>query len=800
MRQKKNEFVRLLGELNHEDTSQVGGKNASLGEMIGALANRGIQVPDGFATTAKAYRKFVEVNKLKETIEKFLDQAGQDGVEKAGQKIRAEIMKGKWPSEVEAAIRRAYRELSEKQGSEASVAVRSSATAEDLPEASFAGQQETFLNVTGEGEVLEACKRCYASLFTDRAISYREEKNFDHMAVALSAGVQLMVRGDLGASGVMFTLDTDSDFRDVIVINGAWGLGETVVGGEVNPDEFVLFKPKLGLEGCLPITRRSLGEKEIKAVYSKKKDQQIENKETPKKDRRRFVLSDREAVRLAEWGKTIEDHYGKPMDIEWAKDGETGELHILQARPETVQSQKDRSVLTTYSLKSTGEELVSGIAIGQAAAVGKVRKLSSPSQNEKFSDGDVLVTEMTDPDWGPIMKRAAAVVTDKGGRTAHAAIVSRELGIPAIVGSGNATQSLQDGEEVTIDCTSGKEGRIYKGRIPIKKETVKLDAMPETKTEIMMNLASPEGAFRWASLPTCGIGLARIEFIINNTIQAHPLALLNPEKVGDKKDRAKIRELIKDWKDGGEYFIRHLSEGIATIAASQYPKPTIVRLSDFKTNEYAQLLGGAEFETEESNPMLGFRGAARYRSEHFKEAFALECAALKRAREEIGMENIVIMIPFCRTPGEVDGVLAAMARNGLVRGEKGLQVYLMAEVPSNVFQAGNFAARCDGFSIGSNDLTQLILGISRDSEALSEFFSETDPAVTRAIETLIEAAHDAGIKIGICGQGPSDDPEFAEFLVRHGIDSMSLNPDSIVDTLKRVAELETTMSDERAKP
>lgn len=791
MTQEKNGFVRSLKELNREDTSQVGGKNASLGEMIGSLAERGIRVPGGFATTANAYRKFIKENDLKKRIGGLLDDLKRDGVAKVGPKIRKEMMKGKWPAEVEAAIRKAYREFSEELGSEGSVAVRSSATAEDLPEASFAGQQETYLNVSGEDEVLEACKKCYASLFTDRAISYREEKNFDHMAVALSAGVQRMVRGDIGASGVMFTLDTDSGFRNVVVINGAWGLGETVVGGEVNPDEYVVFKPKLGESGCLPVLRRSLGEKSIKAVYSKKKDRQIENRDTPKKDRKRFVLSDEEAVRLAEWGKAIEDHYGKPMDIEWAKDGETDELHILQARPETVESQKDRSVMTTYSLDSTGKALVSGIAIGQAAAAGTVRKLSSPSQNDRFKDGDILVTAMTDPDWGPIMKRAAAVVTDKGGRTAHAAIVSRELGIPAIVGAGNATEVLSDGREVTIDCTSGSEGKIYKGLLPIDKTTVKLDTMPETKTEIMMNLASPEAAFRWASLPGGGIGLARIEFIINNAIQAHPLALLDPEKVSDTDARAKIRELIEGWKDGSEFFIRHLSEGIATIAASQYPKPTIVRLSDFKTNEYAQLIGGAQFEAEESNPMLGFRGAARYQSEHFKEAFALECAALKRAREEIGMDNIIIMIPFCRTPEEVDGVLTAMAENGLVRGERGLQVYLMAEVPSNVFQAKNFAARCDGFSIGSNDLTQLVLGISRDSEALSQYFNEMDRSVTTAIRQLIDAAHQAGIKIGICGQGPSDNPEFAEFLVGHGIDSMSLNPDSVVETIEMVAKMES---------
>lgn len=768
MSQEETKFVRLLRELNNEDTAEVGGKNASLGEMIGSLSQRGIQVPGGFATTSKAYRAFIEGNDLESSIREMLEQLSRDGVEKVGPKIRKAILKAEWPAAVEAAIRKAYREFAEEQGGEASVAVRSSATAEDLPEASFAGQQETYLNVSGEDTVLEACKKCYASLFTDRAISYREEKNFDHMAVALSAGVQLMVRGDTGASGVMFTLDTDSGFRDVVVINGAWGLGETVVGGEVNPDEYVIFKPKLGEGDCLPIVRRSLGEKAIKAVYSKKKDRQIENKETLKKERKHFVLSDEEAVRLAGWGKVIEAHYAKPMDIEWAKDGETDELYILQARPETVESQKDRSVMTTYSLKKAGKELVSGIAIGQAAATGKVRKLTSPSQSKQFKDGDVLVTEMTDPDWGPIMKRAAAVVTDKGGRTAHAAIVSRELGIPAIVGAREATEVLADGQAVTIDCTRGSQGYIYEDELPIDKTTVKLDAMPKTKTEIMMNLASPEAAFRWSSLPTRGVGLARIEFIINNTIRAHPLALLDPSKVEDKDARAEIRELLEGWEDGSEFFIRNLSEGIATIAASQYPKPTIVRLSDFKTNEYAELLGGSQFEGEESNPMLGFRGAARYQSKHFKEAFALECAALKRARETIGMDNIIIMIPFCRSPEEVDGVLAVMAENGLVRGEKGLQVYLMAEVPANVFQAANFAARCDGFSIGSNDLTQLVLGISRDSEALSPFFNEMDRSVTIAIEQLIEAAHEAGIKIGICGQGPSDKPEFAEFLVAHG--------------------------------
>ena len=539
--QPQNTFARRLRDLNNSDTDKVGGKNASLGEMIASLAERGIQVPGGFATTADAYRSFIESNDLMEPLRDMLGKVGKEGVEKVGPKIRNEIMRAAWPKEVEAAIRASYRELSDEQGEDVAVAVRSSATAEDLPEASFAGQQETYLNVRGEDDLLDACKKCYASLFTDRAISYREEKNFDHLSVALSVGVQFMVRGDTGASGVMFTLDTDSGFRDVVVINGAWGLGETVVGGEVNPDEWVVFKPKLGAPDLVPILRRSLGAKEVKAVYSKKKDRQIENIDTLKKERSRFVLSDEDAVRLAEWGTTIESHYETPMDIEWAKDGETGELYILQARPETVESQKDRSVMTTYSLAETGKTLASGIAIGQAAAAGTVRKLTSPSQNDEFRDGDILVTEMTDPDWGPIMKRAAGIVTDKGGRTAHAAIVSRELGIPAVVGAGDATGVLSNGQEVTIDCTSGNEGLIYEGLLKIEKERIQLDVIPETRTEIMMNLASPDAAFRWASLPTKGIGLARIEFIINNAIQAHPLALLTPGEVEDKEERAKIK-------------------------------------------------------------------------------------------------------------------------------------------------------------------------------------------------------------------------------------------------------------------
>ncbi|MFO7724303.1 MAG: phosphoenolpyruvate synthase [Oceanipulchritudo sp.] len=785
--------VRLLSELGAEDTAEVGGKNASLGEMLASLSERGIRVPGGFATTASAYRHFISGNNLEDRIRSRLDSLEKDGVEKAGSAIRRMIKRAEWPADIASSIREAYADLCREHGDKVPVAVRSSATAEDLPEASFAGQQETYLNVTGEEDVLKAVKDCYASLFTDRAISYREEKDFDHFKVALSAGVQLMVRGDTGASGVLFTLDTDTGFRDVVMINAAWGLGETVVGGTVNPDEYLVYKPFLGRDDLVPVIGHSMGDKKIKAVYSSRPNKQIETVKTPAKDRKRFVLGNDHIIELARWGKIIEEHYDQPMDIEWARDGESGKLYILQARPETVESQKDPTRLTTYRLDVTGKPVVQGLAIGQKAAAGKVRKLSGPDEADRFEKGDVLVTEMTDPDWGPIMKNASAIITDKGGRTAHAAIVSRELGIPAIVGCGNAVETLEDGAGVTVDCTSGEQGYVYPEVLEIERESVDLESIRRPETAIMMNLASPDAAFRWAGLPVSGIGLARMEFIINNVIQAHPMALLHPDKVEKKADRDAISDLVEGWPDGSEFFIQNLAEGIARIAASCHPRPAIVRLSDFKTNEYAQLLGGGAFEGKEENPMLGFRGAARYHSDKFREAFALECEALKRARETIGMDNIVIMIPFCRKPEEADGVLARMAENGLVRGEKGLEVYLMAEVPSNVFRAADFAARCDGFSIGSNDLTQLVLGISRESEELALEFDEMDPAVLSAMETLIGEAHKANIKVGICGQGPSDKPALAEFLVRQGIDSISLNPDTVVETMKAIAELEKSL-------
>jgi pyruvate,water dikinase len=790
----EDSYVIPLHELDNGDTPLVGGKNASLGEMIGSLQAKGVRVPGGFATTAEAYRTFIRENALEAEIRECLDQRDSRGIEETGKAIRRMIRKASWPKPVARAIRQAYQGLKDEARSSPTVAVRSSATAEDLPEASFAGQQETFLNISGANNVLHACRECFASLFTDRAISYREEQGFDHLEVALSAGVQFMVRADKGASGVLFTLDTDSGFRDVVRINAAWGLGETVVGGEVNPDDYLVYKPLLENPDLRPVIGREMGSKRIKAVYSRRKDRQIENVKTRKSEQDRFVLEDKEVLQLARWGCVIENHYKQPMDIEWARDGKSGKLFILQARPETVASQKDPSTLVHYSLQGNGTELVRGTGIGDKAGHGKVRKLKRPDEGDKFEDGDILVTSMTNPDWGPIMKRASAVVTDKGGRTAHAAIVSRELGIPAVVGCGNALEKLEEGMEVTIDCTTGETGRILEGIIPIHREEMDLGDAPETRTGIMTNLASPDAAFRWHALPVDGIGLARLEFIINNIIQAHPLALADPDRIKDRKVAKALKQRIRGWPDGKAFYIRTLAEGVARIAASRYPDPVLVRLSDFKSNEYAQLIGGKPFEPSESNPMIGFRGAARYRSERFKEAFAMECEALRRAREDIGLDNIIIMIPFCRTVEEVDGVLMEMAEHGLVRGEKGLQIYLMAEIPSNIFMAEEFATRCDGFSIGSNDLTQLILGISRDSEALSPWFNEMDPAVQRAIHELIERGHASGIKVGLCGQGPSDRPEFAEFLVRNGIDSFSVSPDKAFQMRRKVAGLEKDLS------
>ena len=790
---KENTAVRWFADLCNEDVASVGGKNASLGEMIRSLKEQKVRVPDGFATTAEAYWQFLEANEMTAKISEALDDLRNEKIplEKAGQKIRRLFGKAEFPGETRAAIEQAYDELAEKQkGGEVTVAVRSSATAEDLPDASFAGQQETFLNVNGAEELLEACRKCYASLFTDRAISYREEKGFNHMKVALSIGVQKMVRSDKACSGVMFSIDTETGFPEVVMINGTWGLGENVVKGTVNPDAYVVFKPLLEDENLSPIIDQTLGDKEKTMVYAKGGSHSTKNVDTSSKRRRSFVLEDEEVLQLARWACAIEKHYEKPMDMEWAKDGETGELFIVQARPETVQSQKQADAFKTYALKESGDALLTGLSIGGAIGSGKVRVIDSPDHADDFKEGEILVTQMTDPDWVPIMRRAAGIVTETGGRTCHAAIVSRELGVPAVVGAGDATEELEDGQEVTISCAEGDEGYIYEGELEYEESEVDLENLPETDTNILMNIASPSASFRWWRLPCQGIGLARMEFIIGNIIKIHPLALTRFDELEDKKARREIERLTRGYEDKSEYFVDHLARGIAKIAAPWHPKPTIVRLSDFKTNEYAGLIGGEGFEEEEANPMLGFRGASRYTHERYRDGFELECRAIKRLREKLGFSNVVVMVPFCRTVEEADEVLKVMAEHGLVRGKDGLEIYVMCEIPSNVILASEFSERFDGFSIGSNDLTQLVLGIDRDSTILAPFFDEQDEAVKTMIRQLIETAHKHRRKVGICGQAPSDHPEFAAFLVNAGIDSISLNPDSVIETLEHVSKAE----------
>jgi pyruvate,water dikinase len=786
-------YVRWLENLGSQDVKLVGGKNASLGEMIGTLKEEGIQVPDGFATTAEAYWKFVRENELTGKLEALLHDLKnrKKPLEKVGQAIRSLFLHAEFPEDIAQDIRKAYRELGRRYGAEeVDVAVRSSATAEDLPEASFAGQQETFLNVTGEAQLMEACRRCYASLFTDRAITYRKEHGFDDLKVALSVGVQKMVRSDKAGAGVIFSIDTETGFPHVVVITAAFGLGENVVQGTINPDEYMVFKPLLNQPELRPIIEKNLGAKEKKLVYAVGGTRATKNLDTPKKERRLFVLTDGEILQLARWTCAIENHYRRPMDIEWAKDGDTGELFIVQARPETVQSRKEASVMKTFTLREKGQRLLTGLSIGDAIAAGDVCLIRSVHDIGEFRDNAILVTEMTDPDWVPIIKRAAGIVTNHGGRTCHAAIVSRELGIAAIVGTGKATETLHDGQKVTISCAEGDQGYIYEGILPFDETEVNLEEIPETQTHIMMNIGSPAGAFRWWRLPCKGIGLARMEFIINNIIKVHPMALVNFQDLADPNVRHQIEALTQGYKDKTEYFVDQLARGIAKIAASQYPKPVIVRMSDFKTNEYANLIGGRQFEPEEDNPMLGFRGAFRYYSERYREGFALECRALKRVREEMGLANVIIMIPFCRTLKEADRVLETMAQYGLKRGDQGLEVYVMAEIPSNIVLADQFAERFDGFSIGSNDLTQLVLGVDRDSALLSELFDERNDAIKTMIVQLINRAHQKGRKVGICGQAPSDYPEFAAFLVEAGIDSISLNPDSVMKIKQTVAQAE----------
>ncbi|MBD3378977.1 MAG: phosphoenolpyruvate synthase [Candidatus Omnitrophica bacterium] len=799
---KNNGTIKWLKNINSGDVKTVGGKNASLGEMISSMKKEKIRVPGGFATTAEAYFRFVAENGIEGKIRSAIKEmtSGKRSLESAGKSIRRLFLNGDFPEEMEEDIRKAYRRLGGrgKKGEE-SVAVRSSATAEDLPEASFAGQQETFLNISGADDVVDACRRCYASLFTDRAISYREEKGFDHLKVALSIGVQKMVRSDKGGSGVMFSIDTETGFGDTVIINAAWGLGENVVQGAVNPDEYRVFKPLLKERNIVPIVEKTKGEKEKKMVYARGGSRTTKNIDTSKKERRSFVLSDDEIMLLSGWACRIEEHYGKPMDMEWAKDGRSGKIYIVQARPETVQSAREAASLKAYSLKEKGEKLLEGISIGEAIANGKAQVIEDAGDIGSFKEGSILVTGMTDPDWVPIMKQAAGIVTDQGGRTSHAAIVSRELGIPAVVGTGEATETLKSGKKITISCAEGEKGKVYKGLLEYEEKDIDVSDVPETRTGIMMNIASPSAAFRWWRLPCRGIGLARMEFIINNIIKIHPLALVEPEKVDDAAEKKEIERLTKGYKDKKEYFVEHLARGLGKIAASRYPGDVIVRMSDFKTNEYASLIGGSSFELAEDNPMLGFRGASRYYSKRYMKGFALECRAVKRAREKLGFRNIVVMIPFCRTVKEADKVLEALKKNGLEKGKKGLRVYVMCEIPSNVVLAGKFAERFDGFSIGSNDLTQLVLGTDRDNENLSDIFDETDEAVKKMIADLLKAARKKKTKVGICGQAPSDYPRFAQFLVEEGIDTLSLNPDSVIEVTKAVAGIEKKLKRKRKK-
>jgi pyruvate,water dikinase len=790
-------YVRWLKDLSSHDVPLVGGKNASLGEMIQHLRETGIRVPEGFATMAEAYWDFLEANNLKNKIAQQLKELRKDQqkLAKVGKTIREWFYKSDFPPPLAQAITQAYRQLADQIGHQnPAVAVRSSATAEDLPEASFAGQQETFLNVSGEEALLDACRRCFASLFTDRAIIYRQNHGFDHMKVALSAGVQRMVRADKAGAGVMFSIDTETGFPSAVLINAAWGLGESVVQGLVDPDEYMVFKPLLKNSSCRPIITRKIGHKAQKIIYATKGGETTQIIETSSKERLHPVLQDEEILTLARWAVAIENYYGCPMDIEWAKDGITGELSVLQARPETVQSRQEISLLKTYTLKKKGKRLLSGLSIGNAIAAGKICKLQNASEIDRFEEDAVLVTEMTDPDWVPIMKRAAAIVTNHGGRTSHAAIVSRELGLPAVVGTRKATEILQDGQEVTVSCAEGDEGFIYEGIADYETQDLSLEEIPKTQTQVMLNLAHPAAALRWWRLPSDGVGLTRMEFIINNVIKIHPMALVKWNELEDSEARQKINTLTATWENKPQYFVDTLAYGIARIAASQYPNAVIVRMSDFKTNEYAELIGGRAFEPKEPNPMLGWRGASRYYSDGYREGFALECRAIKKVREEIGLDNIIIMIPFCRTPAEADKVLGVLAENGLSRGERGLQIYVMCEIPSNVILARKFADRFDGFSIGSNDLTQLVLGIDRDSNRLASLFNEQDEAVKEMIATVIRYAHEKQRKVGLCGQAPSDHPEFARFLVQANIDSISVNPDSFVNVKQQIAAAEAEKS------
>jgi pyruvate, water dikinase len=791
-------WIRWFAETSIADVPIVGGKNASLGEMYRELASQGVRVPNGFATTADAFRHFLQATGVEQEIHRLLDQLKVDDVtslQQCGRDIRQVILSTDMPADLQSEIVTAYQRLCDEAGRELDVAVRSSATAEDLPDASFAGQQETYLNVQGARPLLDTCRRCFASLFTDRAISYRQHKGFDHKLIALSVGVQRMVRSDLACSGVMFSLDTETGFRDVVLINAAYGLGENVVQGAVNPDEYVVFKPTLK-QGFRPILQKRLGGKEWRMVYDVGGGRMVRNLPVPPEQRTRFSLTDDEVLTLAKWACIIEEHYAgtrgtdSPMDIEWAKDGRTGDLWIVQARPETVHSQRELNVQESYRLCETGEVLARGRSVGEKIGQGPVHVIPSAHELANFQAGEVLVTDKTDPDWEPAMKKAAAIVTNRGGRTCHAAIVSRELGLPAVVGAEDATGRLTSEQPVTVSCAEGDEGRIYAGLLKFETTRLDLRELPKPQTKVMMNVASPEEAFRLSFLPNDGVGLAREEFIISNTIKVHPQALLDYDKITDADVKGEIDALTAGYTDKAEFFVDKLAEGVATIAAAFHPKDVIVRLSDFKTNEYANLIGGRPYEPHEENPMIGFRGASRYYNPRYRDAFALECRALRKVRHDMGLMNLKVMVPFCRTVAEGRRVLAEMAQHGLVRGEDGLEVYVMCEIPSNVILADDFAEIFDGFSIGSNDLTQLVLGVDRDSEIVAHVFDERNDAVKSMIAQVIQRARARGRKIGICGQAPSDYPEFAQFLVEQGIDSISLNPDSLVRTIPGIVEAE----------
>ena len=785
-------MIRWFDTLSSDDVALVGGKNASLGELTTNLAEAGVQVPYGFSTTSDVFWSVLDGAGLRSPILELLEDDSRAPADTAAE-IRSLIETAELPDAFVDALAEAYRDLGARYDQEnVDVAVRSSATAEDLPEASFAGQQDTFLNVSGIEDVVAAVRKCFASLFTERAIYYRNEKGFDHTTVALSVGVQKMVRSDQASAGVMFTLDTETGFPDVSVINAAWGLGEAVVSGEMTPDEYRVYTPFLENDALTPIIGRHVSRKARKYVYAD--GGSIKVVPVPEAEQDVPVLTDADILQLARWGASIEAHYGQAMDIEWAKDGETGEMFIVQARPETVQSQLEAATLRHYSLTETSDVLVTGAAIGDAIATGPVCRLDDSSDLESFVDGGILVTEMTDPDWVPLMKRASAIVTDRGGRTSHAAIVSREMGLPAIVGTGNATSMLQAGQEVTVSCAQGDEGQVLEGMLDFEVDDQDLSTLPEIDTQVMINVASPPMAMKWWRLPVDGVGLARMEYIINNIIEVHPLALTRFDQVEDVEAREQIEKRTAAYDSKPDYFVDTLARGISTIAAAHYPNPVIVRMSDFKTNEYANLIGGQGFEPDEENPMLGWRGAARYYSDDYADGFALEYRALRMARQEMGFDNIVLMIPFCRTPDEGHEVLNIMADHGLRQGENGLKVYAMAEVPSNIVLADQFSDLFDGFSIGSNDLTQLTLGVDRDSDRLAYLFDERNEAVTRSIQQLINTAHDPeqgrAIPVGICGQGPSDHPEFAALLVEAGIDSISVLPDSVGRTIRTIAEVE----------